>query len=62
MSFGEHFQDEYPNKEYLFVFIWTSANNGIFITYICVRGKNNVLFMPASNIHDFGFGNIESHY
>jgi len=29
------------------IFIWTSANSGLFITYICVRGINNVLFMPA---------------
>ena len=42
--------------------IWTSGNNGIFITYICVRGINNVLFIPALTIHDFGFENIESHY
>jgi len=44
------------------IFIWTSANSGLFITYICVRGINNVLFMPAWNIHDFDFGNIECHY
>ena len=68
-SFWEYFQYEYSNNEYLFVNITPTMFGfrlaltlDFFITYICVRGINNVLFMPAWNIHDFGLRNIDCHY